>query len=180
MNTALSASECFVLFSTLLVLGIASRFLPHAPGATAMTAVIFASAQYLGPRISLLLVTALLLISNAVIGGYELPVMLAVYGSFLLIAGMGVLFKRTKTLLSKGVVLVCSSVSFFLITNAAVWYFTPWYTKDLIGLMESYLLGLPFLQNMLVGDLIYTPVLLALIALVLKPARASSFSAYAS
>ena len=55
---------------------------------------------------------------------------------------------------------IFGSVSFFLITNTAIWWLTPWYEKSLSGLLYSFELGLPFLRNMLLGDLVYTFTLL--------------------
>ena len=180
MNTHLSTIERVVVFSLLLLLGITSRFLPHPPDMTALTAVIFASALYLGPRLSIILTVLLLVLSDVFIGSYEMPVMISVYGAFLLIAGIGVIFARLQKIEHKALILVSASVVFFLITNAAVWYFTPWYSKDLTGLMTSYTLGLPFLKNMLVGDFFYTPALLLVLAAFRYSYRVTTHSAYAS
>ncbi len=180
MNISLSMTARIALFCALLALGIGSRFIPHPPDMTALTAVIFAGALYLGPRMSLVLALSLLLVSDALIGSYELPVMLSVYGTFLLIAGAGILFARSGSVGNKALALAGASLLFFLVTNAAVWYFTPWYPKDIGGLMASYTLGLPFLKNMLIGDFIYTPALLAALALVLKPYPAPAHSTYAA
>ena len=50
------------------------------------------------------------------------------------------------------------SVLFYLITNYAVWQFTPMYTKTFAGLIQSYIMALPFFRNSLVGNLFYTAV----------------------
>jgi hypothetical protein len=47
------------------------------------------------------------------------------------------------------------SVQFFLITNAAVWL-EGWYDRDLGGLWQSYVAGIPFFRATLVSDLLYT------------------------
>lgn len=63
---------------------------------------------------------------------------------------------------------LASSVSFFLISNFAVWAAFDMYPKNWSGLMMSYVAGLPFFQRGVVGDLIFTtaffatPVLLGL------------------
>ena len=179
MDTRLSSSVRIILFVALLALGICSRFIPHPPDATAVTAIIFAGALYLGPRLSIMLMLSTLLLSDAFIGGYELPVMLSVYGSYLLIGVVGIFFARSKGFGSRTLMLASASILFFLVTNAAVWLFTPWYAKDITGLMSSYALGLPFLKNMLIGDFLYTPVLLTALAFVLRSSRDRAPSAYA-
>ena len=85
--------------------------------------------------------------------------MASVYVSFLLIVGIGMIVKQHKTL---GTVLtgtLLGSVLFFLITNGAVWAFGTMYPHSFAGLMQSYLMGIPFFKNTLLGDLFYTGVL---------------------
>jgi hypothetical protein len=179
MKTILSSSSRLALAAALLSFGLASRLFPHPPSMTMVTAVIVASSIYLGLRPAVGITLLLLLVSDLLIGGYELPVMASVYVSFLLSAGIGALIARTRSVSHRALLLACSSLLFFLITNAAVWYFTPWYAKDMAGLMASYALGLPFLKNMLIGDFLYTPALLAGIAYVLRQPRAEALPAYA-
>ena len=60
----------------------------------------------------------------------------------------------------------CSSVSFFLISNLAVWAAWEMYPRTFSGLMACYAAGLPFFRGTAVGDLFFslamfgTPVLL--------------------
>lgn len=179
-NFSLSLTTQIVLAFILLMIGIGSRFLPHPPSFTALTAVLFASALYLRPHLTLALTLLLLLWSDMTLGTYELPVMVSVYGSFLVIAGLGMWCARTNHIGRRVLMLASSSVLFFLITNAAIWYFTPWYAKDMSGLMLSYTLGLPFLKNMLLADFLYTPALIAVLALVFSPSPAPKASLYVS
>ncbi|MBU1293160.1 hypothetical protein KJ819_03830 [Patescibacteria group bacterium] len=179
-NPSLSLTTQILLLLVLLMIGIGSRFLPHPPSATALTAVMFASALYLRPHLTIALTLLLLLWSDMTLGSYELPVMASVYGSFLIIAGFGMWFARTKNIGGRVLMLASSSVLFFLITNAAIWYFTPWYAKDISGLMLSYSLGLPFLKNMLLADFLYTPALIAALALVFSSSPAPKTSLYVS
>ena len=60
---------------------------------------------------------------------------------------------------SAGVGALGASVIFFVVTNAAVWAFTPLYAHTLAGLMQSYTMAIPFFKNSLAGDLGYTAVL---------------------
>jgi hypothetical protein len=56
---------------------------------------------------------------------------------------------------------LASSVSFFLISNFAVWAAYDMYPKTLSGLMTSYALGLPFFRNAVEGDLLFTAIMFA-------------------
>jgi len=48
---------------------------------------------------------------------------------------------------------------FFVVTNFAVWAFTPYYQKTLAGLANCYWMALPFYRWMLAGDLFFLGVL---------------------
>jgi len=54
-----------------------------------------------------------------------------------------------------------SSVSFFLLSNFAVWACWNMYPKNVSGLMLSYAAGLPFFRNAVVGDLLFTSAMFA-------------------
>ncbi len=54
-----------------------------------------------------------------------------------------------------------SSVSFFLISNFAVWAAYDMYPKNFSGLLTSYTLALPFFRNAVEGDLLFTSVMFA-------------------
>lgn len=171
-----SPTERTAIVFLLISLGFCSRLLPHPPGATALTAVIFACSLFLRTRTALLVTAILLMLSDAFIGTYELPIMLSVYGSFGIIALLSYWYARSnKTPGTNILMFLGPALLFFLVTNAAVWYSTPWYPKDIGGLLASYTLGLPFLKNMLMGDLLYIPVVCGALALYVYVRR--SFSA---
>ena len=56
---------------------------------------------------------------------------------------------------------LASSVSFFLLSNFAVWAAYDMYPKNFGGLMTSYTLGLPFFRNAVEGDLLFTAAMFA-------------------
>jgi hypothetical protein len=155
--------KTLILIAGLLILfGVVVRFVPHDPNMTPITALAFAASLYLGRRWAFIIPITVLLLSDFLIGPYEWSVMLSVYGSFTLIALLGVIAARYRSLFSTGLLVISSSFIFFLITNAAVWASSPWYEKNVAGLLYSYELGLPFLRNMLIGDLLYTATLVGL------------------
>jgi hypothetical protein len=144
----------------LVGVGVVGRLLPHAPNATPITAVTFAARKQLGRAWAFVIPLAAMLLSDFVIGFYDWRVLLSVYGSFACIAILSQLMQKNSGLLAVGTLVVASSLLFFLITNGAVWLTSPWYAKSFAGLIYCYTLGLPFLRNMLLGDLAYTFVLL--------------------
>lgn len=54
-----------------------------------------------------------------------------------------------------GVIALAGSVLFYLVTNWAVWMWSPLYAPTWAGLAQSYAAGIPFFRNTLLGDLLY-------------------------
>jgi hypothetical protein len=68
---------------------------------------------------------------------------------------------------------LASSVSFFLLSNFAVWACWNMYPKNFAGLMASYAAALPFFRRSLAGDLVFTVVMFA-VPVVLSKLSASA------
>lgn len=153
-----SRKTIFILVTLFTVWASVARFFPHAANVTPVGALALFAGAYLSRRWGWIAPIGALLVSDALLGGYELPVMLSVYGSFVAVAWMGSLLRQT--VLPTRIIMgsLASSTLFYLVTNFAVWAATPWYTKDVAGLMTSYTLALPFWRNMLVGDILYTAI----------------------
>jgi len=162
----INKNTLFIIILALFTVGILGRFLPHMPNATPITALAIVSSIYFGRRVSFVLPLSVLFFSDLIIGFYSLGIMASVYGSFALIILLSTWLQKHRGFFPVFYFILGSSVSFFLITNAAVWWFSPWYEKSFSGLLYSYKLGLPFLRNMLVGDLIYTYTLLGAFSLL--------------
>jgi len=88
------------------------------------------------------------------------------YGSFALIAllGMSILKKIKLPALIAGS--LGASVIFFLITNFGAWATGMMYPLNMTGLLASYTAGLPFFLNTIAGDLFYVGVLFGSFELV--------------
>lgn len=143
----------------LLAFGISMRLLPHLPNATPLVAIAFVASRYIGKRWSLILPLGALFLSDALIGFYDWRIMASVYGSFALIGGISWMSKKWNNILPIFLTVAGSAILFFLITNGAVWLFSPWYEKSFAGLLYAYELGIPFLRNMVLGDVLYTTAL---------------------
>ena len=60
---------------------------------------------------------------------------------------------------------VASSVSFFLLSNLAVWASHDLYPKNMAGLITSYAMGLPFFERGVAGDVAFTAIMFAIPAI---------------
>jgi hypothetical protein len=144
----------------LVGLDIAARLLPHAPDFTPVAASALFAASVLRVRtLSVVVPLAGMILADAWLGFYDLRIMAAVYGTLALPACAPWLSRGWRRPVMIAPVLVSSSLSFFLVTNFAVWAFSPIYAANAGGLIKCYIAALPFLQNMLCGDLFWGIVL---------------------
>ncbi|MFH1894706.1 MAG: DUF6580 family putative transport protein [Patescibacteria group bacterium] len=138
-----------------ILIGIGLRLLSHPPNFAPIAAVALFGGVYLSKKIALILPLATMAISDIFIGFYEPKLMVFVYGSFLLCVFLGFWLKKHKKWYTVMGISILGSILFFLITNSAVWAFTPWYAKTFSGIVQCYLMALPFLKNTFLGDLFY-------------------------
>ena len=142
----------------IVIFGVTSRLIPHAPNIAAIGALMLFGGAYLQKKIFWLPILALF-ISDYFIGFYGTD-MFYVYGCYLLVGLVGIWLRSHK---KPAIVLgssIFSSLLFFLITNFGVW--APpnnWYPHTLEGLLQSYTLALPFFRNTIISDLGYTIIL---------------------
>ena len=142
----------------LVAFGVVLRLLPHPANFAPISAIALFGGVYLSKKTALILPLLAMLIGDFFLGFYELRLGLAVYGSFLLIAGLGLLIKRRKSVFAVAGGALTGSILFFALTNFAVWAFTPWYAKTISGLMSCYLIATPFFKNTLMSDLFYVTI----------------------
>jgi len=152
---------------TLLVIVLAAaatRLLPHPPNFTAMTALaLFGGARFSDRRLAIGLPLLALLLSDLALGLYWQWDFRAIQGQmwvqylcFLGIVCMGFALREARGAFRVGAMALAASCMFFVVTNFAEWLFQPWYPKTVAGLAASYVAGIPFFRNTLIGDLFYT------------------------
>ncbi len=146
-------------------IGILSRLVPHIPNVTAVGATaLFMGAKY-GMKKSLVTMFLTMLIADSIKGLHS--VMWATYGALIvsILIGTYISKKRHAGWVIGGSLL--SSLVFFVITNFAVWLAPNFmYEKTLRGLVECYIMAIPFFRNSLVGDLLYSGIFFGGFALV--------------
>ena len=145
----------FSIASVLILIGVSLRFLPHPPNFSPILAIALFGGVYFRKKIALILPLAAMVISDIFIGYYDIGLMVIVYGSFLVCVVLGFWLKKHKkwyTVLGSSLL---AALIFFFLTNFAVWAFTPWYMKTFSGLIQCYLMALPFFRNTLFGNLVY-------------------------
>ncbi len=141
----------------IVVLAISTRLLPHPDNFTAVGASALFAGVYLKKKYALWLPLAIMVISDMIIGLHNL--IFFTWGSFMLMGIIGLWIRKRKNIPNVIFGTVTGSLSFFFITNFAVWAFTPMYAKTAQGLVQCYLMGLPFFRNTIAGDLFYVGVI---------------------
>ena len=160
----MSKARFFVLVFMILA-AAGSRLIPHPPNLASVTAVALFGGAYLSDRrLAFLVPLAALFLSDLVIGFYSQ--MWVVYGAFALVVCVGLLLRKRRTPLAIAGAALVSSVLFFVITNFAVWALGSLYPKTVSGLVTCYVAAIPFFQNTLVGDALYSAILFGGLALL--------------
>lgn len=157
---------------TLIALGAVLRLLPHAPNFAPLGALaLYGGATFSSRRSAFSIPIAAMLISDYFIGYYFLPLMLFVYGSFLLTVLIGRWVRRQVSIQRVIAGSLSASVLFFTVTNFGVWVAGHGYQPTAAGLLQAYVNGLPFFRNTLLSDLLYSSAFFGLTAAVTAIAR---------
>ena len=161
-----SSFSYLVILAVLIALGVAGRLLPHPPNFTPMAAIaLFAGFIFIKRYMAVVAVISTMILCDYFAFGslsvswFGSKSMFVVYIALLFpIVFKNFLQKKLGILRIFGAALASSSV-FFLATNFAVWAFSPMYEKTLEGLVLCYTMAIPFFQNTIAGDLIWSGVI---------------------
>ncbi len=81
-----------------------------------------------------------------------------VYGSFALMVVLGQYIKKVS-FLNVALGGIAAAMVHWVVTDFGVWIGGSMYTKDMNGFLQCYFMALPFLKNMLIGNLVFCGVL---------------------
>lgn len=144
------------LFIAILVLG---RCIPHPWNMTpTITIALFSGRQW--SRSASVVVTMLgLLLSDVFLAIWQHHAIFGVWSVFtysaLAIIVCIAYACRECRLQHAGLLLLASSLFFWLWSNLGSWYVMPVYSKNLSGLWQCYVAALPFLRQQLLGDVVW-------------------------
>ena len=148
-----SKIQTLISYTVIILLAVIARLVPHAPNFAPIGGLALFSGSHFKKKIALIIPLSAMFISDIFLGFHKtVPY---VYVSFIIIALIGSLIKNNKwqSLLKTSLL---SSVLFFLITNFGVWATGTMYQRNLSGLTQSYVMGLPFFRNTILSDLFYS------------------------
>lgn len=140
-------------YVAIILAAVVARIVPHAPNFAPIGGLALFAGCHLKNKSSWVIPLAAMLVSDYIIGFHS--TMPYVYASFFIIFMIGRLLKKINLGLLVSTSLV-SSTLFFLITNYGVWTTGTMYSKNLNGLVQSYIMGLPYFGNTVAGDIFYS------------------------
>lgn len=140
----------------LVAVAIVGRLVPHLWNMTPIAGIAILAGARLGFRWGIGVSLVAMVLSDLVIGFYTPEVMFSVYFCLAFSGLIGYLIKKSNKI---SVIIgssIISTLIFFLVTNYAVWQWSPMYAHNFSGLMISYMAGLPFFANQILGDMFFT------------------------
>ncbi len=140
----------------LILMAALIRFLPHPANVVPIAAMALFGGAHFNKKYALLMPIIVMFLSDIFLGFHN--TMPFVYGSFLLTGLIGIFLRKHNSFkwVLGGTLL--SSILFFVITNFGVWLMNMgnMYSQNLAGLVQCYVMAIPFFKNTVLGDLFYT------------------------
>ena len=118
----------------------------------------------LAPQIALFLPLIIMITSDLMIGPHALYPL--TWGSFFLVSLLGLAIRDNAKVSRLFLGTLGGSLLFFVITNLGVFLFQNMYEKSWQGMVQCFLMALPFFRNSLAGDLFYSALLFGAFAAV--------------
>jgi hypothetical protein len=147
-----------VIVSIIMMLAL-YRVLPHPPNVSPLAAMaLFGGVYFADRKLAFIIPLFALVVSDLIIGLHDtLPF---VYGAFAITVMAGIWLRDKLSLMSIAGTAIASSLLFFVVTNFGAWLFNQGlYPMTSAGLLQSYIAGIPFYANTLIGDLFFTALL---------------------
>ena len=144
----------FIFGITIVFVLALSRVLPHPPNFTPILGMAFFAGAVFDKKIYSYCIPILaMLISDLYLGFHAgMPI---IYFAICVCILIGTFFHSKLNLTTSFLGISAGVISFYLISNFAVWYGSGMYASDLNGLITCYIMALPFLQNTILSSAIY-------------------------
>lgn len=143
-----------ILPLAIILFGVLMRLFPHVPNLAPITAIAIFGGIYLNKRYALILPLIIMAVSDYFLGFHD--TILFVYVSFFISGLLGLWARREKSPSRILLVTLSSSIIFFIVTNLGVWLVGHIYPKNMNGLIEAFVMAIPFFRSTIMGDLLYT------------------------
>jgi len=148
-------NSSLLVFTGLFLAAVLSRLVPHNWNLTLMGAVfIFAGSFFKDRKIAVALMLSSLLVSDFFIGFHNQ--MISVYAGFLAMIVAGTFLTTSSGRIRIFGTAFIASLLFFIVSNFGVWYEGQLYPLTFSGLIDCYVMGIPFFGKQMIGDVGFT------------------------
>ena len=146
-----------LLIASIIFLVSLTRLVPHLPNFTPILALAIFGGAYLPNRIIALSLPILAMFLSDLIIGFHSQIY-AVYVTIIVLSLLGNMIK-TKNIKNLAIIGFAGSLIFFMITNFSVWLSGGLYPLTIDGLLECYIMAIPFFHNTLISTLLFLGIL---------------------
>lgn len=154
----------FGVLSTAIMVAALSRLIPHPSNFTAIGAMaLFGGCYFSDKRIAYVVTVLALFLSDVILNSFiynhtftlTYSGFLWIYASFILTVVMGTFIKKVSigNVLLMGIL---AALLHWVISDFGVWMGSSLYTKNFAGITECYTAALPYLRNMLLGNILFS------------------------
>ena len=148
MSSIIFNKKNFII-TVIMLAAVLTRLVPHLPNFTPITAIALFGGLYISNRLlAYALPLFIMAVSDAFLGFYSITIF--VYAAFMIVTLIGTKRKKPSIL-----TIFLGSLSFFIVTNFGVWL-TGSYGYTLSGLVNCYILAIPFFGYSLISTLIFS------------------------
>ena len=146
-----------LLIALIIFLVSLTRILPHPPNFTPILALaIFGGAFLTNKRTALCIPVIAMFLSDLIIGFHSQ--IYAVYLCIIVLSLLGNMVK-TKNIKNLAITGFSGSIIFFITTNFSVWLSGGLYPLTFDGLIQCYIMAIPFFHNTLISTLLFLSIL---------------------
>ena len=163
----------FLIISGMILLAAISRFLPIAAPSMANfspvgTMALFGGAYFAKKQWAFIVPMMALWLSNLILNNvfytkyyptFSFGFELAVFVSFALVVVIGIVLLKRVNIVNLLTANILGTIGFFLISNFFVWAGGTMYPQTMEGLGMCFTMGLPFLKNTLLSNLLFSAVM---------------------
>ncbi len=146
-----------LLIISVIFLVSLTRIFPHPPNFTPILALAIFGGAYLPNRITAISLPIISMFISDLIIGFHSQIF-TVYATIILLSILGHLMK-TKNFKNFAITGFTGSLIFFIITNFSVWLGGSLYPLTIDGIIQCYIMAIPFFHNTLISTMLFLTIL---------------------
>ena len=146
-----------ILICAIIFLVSLTRIFPHPPNFTPILALAIFGGAYLPNRITAISLPIISMFISDLIIGFHSQIF-SIYATIILLSILGHLMK-TKNFKNFAITGFTGSLIFFIITNFSVWLGGSLYPLTIDGIIQCYIMAIPFFHNTLISTMLFLTIL---------------------